>query len=178
MLNVAVVAPAGIVTLSGTYAVRPVVQSSIDNPPVGAAAEIVTVPVEDEPPVTADGFTETEESVTFVVEAVMLSAAVFVTLPKLAVIVAAAVEDTDLVVIVKVAVVLPDDTVTDAGTVALALLLESATVAPPKGAALLSLTVPVTDGPPVTLAAPRVRDDRVADVAALTARVAVLLAPP
>jgi hypothetical protein len=175
MLNVAVVAPVGIVTLSGTYAVRPVVQSSIDNPPLGAAAEIVTVPVEDAPPLTADGFTETEESVIFVVEAVMLSVAVLVTPAKLAVMVADAVEDTDFVVIVKVAVVLPDDTVTDAGTVALALLLESVMVAPPEGAALVSLTVPVTDVPPVTLEALRVREDRVADADALTARVAVLL---
>jgi len=59
---------------------------------------------------------------------------------------------TALVVIGKVALVAPAGTVTLAGTVATAvLLLDSATVAPPVGAAPLRVTVPVDELPPVTL---------------------------
>jgi hypothetical protein len=56
------------------------------------------------------------------------------------------------VVTVKFADVAPAATVTDAGTVAAELLLESETVTPPDGAAALRVTVPVDDAPPVTLA--------------------------
>src|SRR5215210_2850257 len=56
-----------------------------------------------------------------------------------------------LVETVKVALVDPAGTVTLAGTVAAAvLLLESATDAPPAGAAEVSVTVPVDELPPVT----------------------------
>src|SRR5258705_218130 len=59
---------------------------------------------------------------------------------------------TALVLTVNVAMVAPAATVTLDGTVAAAvLLLESATVAPPAGAAPLSVTVPVEEFPPVTL---------------------------
>src|SRR5205809_7840450 len=59
---------------------------------------------------------------------------------------------TAVVLIVKVAVVLAAGTVTLEGTLAAALLLESATCAPPAGAGPLSVTVPVDDClPPVTL---------------------------
>ena len=54
---------------------------------------------------------------------------------------------------VNVALVAPAATVTLAGTVAAAvLLLPSVTTAPPAGAALLNVTVPVEGAPPVTLA--------------------------
>src|SRR2546429_7566447 len=59
---------------------------------------------------------------------------------------------TTLVLTVKVALVAPAGTVTLEGTVAAAvLLLESATCAPPAGAAPLSVTVPVEEFPPATL---------------------------
>jgi hypothetical protein len=52
---------------------------------------------------------------------------------------------TDKVATVKVAVVLPAATVTEAGTVAAALLLESEIDTPPAGAALFNVTIPVED---------------------------------
>ena len=58
---------------------------------------------------------------------------------------------TALVEVLKVAVVLPAATVTEAGTVAAALLLESDTDTPPEGAAPLKVTVPVADVPLATL---------------------------
>src|SRR5262249_14113259 len=60
---------------------------------------------------------------------------------------------TALVVIAKLAVVALAGTVTEAGIVAaLVLLLASVTIAPPTGAALPSVTVPVLPVPPVTAA--------------------------
>ncbi len=71
-----------------------------------------------------------------------------------------AVELTVVVVTENVAVVAPAATVTLAGTVATAvLLLVSVTTAPPEGAALLRVTVPVEEVPPVTVAGLRLRDD-------------------
>ena len=67
-------------------------------------------------------------------------------------IVAVVFDVTDVVVIVKVAVVDPAATVTLAGTFAEPLLLESVTKAPFVGAGPLKVTVPVDDDPPVTLA--------------------------
>jgi hypothetical protein len=69
---------------------------------------------------------------------------------------------TPLVVIAKVAVVAPAVTVTLAGTVAAALLLDNATDAPPTGAALLRVTVPVEELPPTTLVGFTVRFEIVA----------------
>jgi hypothetical protein len=61
-VNVALVAPAATVTLDGTLAaVVLLLESATIAPPAGAAPLNVTVPVEEFPPVTLVGFTETEE---------------------------------------------------------------------------------------------------------------------
>lgn len=70
---------------------------------------------------------------------------------RVAVIVAVESTDTLLVVTVNVAVVAPAATVTEAGTVALALFDDSETVAPPAGAAVASVIVPVDGEPPLTV---------------------------
>ncbi len=60
MLNVAVVAPAGTVTVAGTVA--PAVDASVTTtPPVGATLASVTVPVTVFPPAIVVGLTETAE---------------------------------------------------------------------------------------------------------------------
>src|SRR2546421_12412649 len=76
---------------------------------------------------------------------------------------------TALVLIVKVAVVLPAGTVTVEGTLAAALLLESVTCAPPAGAGPLSVTVPVDDCvPPVTLVGFNLSEETATGGAAIT----------
>ncbi len=64
-VNVALVAPAATVTLDGTLAAVVLLLESVTTaPPDGAAPLNVTVPVEEFPPVTLAGFTESEERVT------------------------------------------------------------------------------------------------------------------
>ena len=58
--KVAVVDPAGIVTLVGTKDGEPFVHKSTLVPPAGAGALRVTVPVAEAPLVTLVGFTETD----------------------------------------------------------------------------------------------------------------------
>ena len=70
---------------------------------------------------------------------------------------------TDRVVTVKTALVAPAATVTLGGAAATAeLLLESATTAPPEGAAAVSVTVPCEELPPTTLVGLSVSVERVA----------------
>jgi hypothetical protein len=62
--NVAVVAPAAIVTLAGTFAAAVLLLvSDTTAPPDGAAELSVTVPVDPVPPVTLTGLTEIEDNV-------------------------------------------------------------------------------------------------------------------
>src|SRR5579864_5437166 len=71
-------------------------------------------------------------------------------------------DDTRWVLIVKLALVCPADTVTLDGTVATdVLLLESVTAAPPEGAAAVRVTVPVELFPPLTLVGLSVSDESV-----------------
>ncbi len=84
--------------------------------------------------------------------------------------------ETPVVVMEKVALVVPAGTVTLAGAVATAvLLLESVTTAPPLGAGALRVTVPWEEFPPTTLVGFRASDDRV--TAGVTVSVAVWLVP-
>ena len=63
-VNVALVAPAATVTLEGTLAAVVLLLESVTcAPPVGAGPLRVTVPVEEFPPVTLVGFSESEERV-------------------------------------------------------------------------------------------------------------------
>jgi hypothetical protein len=96
--------------------------------------------------------------------ALTASVAVRVTPPYDEEIVAEVLELTLLVDTVNVALVDPAGTVTLAGTAAaVVLLLESATDAPPAGAADVSVTVPLDELPPVTLVGLRLSDDSAAD---------------
>jgi hypothetical protein len=85
---------------------------------------------------------------------------------------------TALVLTVKVALVAPAATVTDAGTVAAAvLLLANVTTAPSLGAGALSITVPVAELPPVTLAGLTATDET-AGRSGVTVSDVVCVAPP
>ena len=79
---------------------------------------------------------------------------------KVAEIVAVVEALTEPVVTVKLAELAPGAIVTVAGTLAAALSLDSALTAPPAGAGLLRVTVPVPDVPPVTVAGFIVTADR------------------
>ena len=57
MLKVALVNPAGIVTVAGTVTDAELDDSVMMSPPAGAALETVTVPVEPAPPNNEVGFT-------------------------------------------------------------------------------------------------------------------------
>jgi len=88
---------------------------------------------------------------------------------------------TGLVLTVKVAVEPPAGTATLEGTLAVPLLLESATCAPPAGAGPLSVTVPVEDcAPPTTLVGFSVSEERVGagGGAGVTVSEADMLTPP
>jgi hypothetical protein len=58
-VKVAVVAPAATVTLAGTVAAGSLLVRATTRPPVGAALESVSVPVEFDPPTTLAGASET-----------------------------------------------------------------------------------------------------------------------
>ena len=63
-MKVALIAPAGTVTLEGTLAAPLLLESEICAPPAGAGALRVTVPVEDcSPPMTLVGFSVNDERV-------------------------------------------------------------------------------------------------------------------
>ena len=167
------VAPAAIVTLAGTVTAALLEERLITVPPAGAAEYSVTVLLpKDKPP------TIPPPASFNVIVAPALTVRVAVCETEFA---DAVIVDVEFVarfsdVAVKVAVVAPAATVTDAGTVAAEVLLdESATTKPSAGAALLRVTVPVEVVAPVTVVGFKVRPVR---VGAVTARVAVEVAPP
>jgi hypothetical protein len=64
-LNVALLAPAGTITLEGTLAAPLLLESMTCAPPAGAGPLNVTVPVENcKPPITLEGFSFNEDRVT------------------------------------------------------------------------------------------------------------------
>src|SRR5712692_4039798 len=157
-VNVALVAPAGTVTLppTGTLTTALLLERVTSAPPVGAVALNVTVATEELPPTTLVGFSPKPDTVRGGGGAggETVSRAVLVTPPKEAEMVAEVDAVTDTVVTLNVVLVLPAGTVTlpIAGTLATAvLLLKRVTTAPPVGAAALKVTVPVEDAGPTTL---------------------------
>ena len=148
-LNVAVVAPATAVTLAGTAAAELLLASVITTPPAGAGPLIVTVPVDPVPPWTLVGLKASE--VRFTATGVTVNVVVWVP-PNDPVIITLVLPLTALVVIPKLALVLPLATTTVEGVWAAAvLLLDRVTVAPPVGAGPLRVTVPVDPDPPITV---------------------------
>lgn len=159
-LNVALVLPAGTVTLAGTLAAAVLLlDSATTAPPAGAAVVSVMVPWDGLPPATLAGLSARADTVGDGAAAVMLSAADRIVSPFWAdswTVVSA----TRNVVTVKLALVAPAGTVTVVGTLAApGRLLESATLVPPAGAALGSVTVPVAGFPPGTLVGLTVNED-------------------
>ena len=96
-------------------------------------------------------------------DGLIVRAAVRVTPAYVPVIVAVVEDVTDVVVIVKLALVAPADTVTLAGVVAEGELSLSDTSAPPLGAAEVNVAVPVEELPPTTLVGFTEIADSVAD---------------
>ena len=130
----------------------------------------VSVPIDDELPVTALGF-----NVSAIKDATDTVSVVVFVVPYTAVIVTDVEEATPLVVITNVAVVEPAPMVTLRGTCAAdVLLLDNVTVAPPAGAAPFRVRVPVELFPPTTELGLLVRDDSVAE---LTVSVVVRVTP-
>jgi hypothetical protein len=123
-VNVALVAPEGIVTELGTVAEEELLDRETAMPALGAAEPIVAVPVEVAPPATVVGDREIELRLGGAMDKV----AVAVVPPVVAVIVDDVLVGTATVETVKVAVFAPDATVTELGTVADDELLERFTV--------------------------------------------------
>jgi hypothetical protein len=171
MLNVAEVAPEGTVTDVGTVALVLLEESVTTAPPVPAWPLRVTVPVEEFPPITDVGDTDTVERAA----GVMVNVATWLAPLSVAVICAAVDEETPVVVTVNVVVLDPAGIVTELGTVALALFDLSAIAKPPVGAGPLRVNVPVEGFPPTTDVGERLSGVR---LGASIVKVAVGLLPP
>jgi hypothetical protein len=163
---------AATVTDAGTVATAVLLLlSAATTPPAGAAPVRVTVPVLVLMPATEVGFREREESA----GGLTVTEAVLLTPLNVAVIVTVAAVVTVLLAMVNVALLAFAATVTDAGTVAAALLLlVRVTTAPPAGAGPVSVTVPALFAPPVTEVGLAVMAE---SAVGLTVSVAVLLTP-
>ena len=146
IVNVAVVCPAGTVTLvAGSVTTLEFSASVTTAPPAGAAALSSTVPVDEAPPTMGLGANDTKARI-----GNNVMSAFAVTPLKTAEIRTDVVAGTELVVIVNVALDAPAGTITFAGTEAApGALLNSETVAPPAGAAVFMVTVPADGDPPV-----------------------------
>ena len=133
-------------TLAGTVTRAVLALESVTTePPDGAAAPKVTVPVAELPPGTLPSNNIWLSNVNNVMSAFT------VTPLKTAETLTFVVAVTALVLTVKLALVVPAGTVTLTGALAAFELSESVTTAPPAGAAALKVTVPVEEFPPTTL---------------------------
>lgn len=150
-MNVAVVPPAGIVTLVGTDASDGSALDSVTIPPsAGAGPESVIVPVDVVPLAIIVGESVKVDSV--VPDGATFSTAVAVTPFTFAEMAAKSNEATGWLVMVNVAVVDPSATTTGDETVAAArLLLITPTANPPAGAAAVRVMVPVAVAPALTV---------------------------
>src|SRR5689334_18001651 len=142
MVKVCAVAPAGIMTEAGTIACGELLVSATSAPPAGAGLGSDSTPVAGRPP-------GTEAAPMDSASWPMMSGAVRTTPAQVAVIVAAPAVADPPTSIANVWSVLPGGTTTVVGTVASGLLLASATVRPPAGAAAVSVIVPWTGTPAI-----------------------------
>jgi len=138
--NPALVAPAGTSTEAGTATAVLLLLSPTDNPPLGAAPLNDTVHASVPAPVI-EPFAQLIPLSAAVAGGSRLIAYVAITPPACAVSVAVCDVVTDDTVAANPALVAPAGTSTEAGTARAALLLLSATVRPPDGAAAVSETV-------------------------------------
>jgi len=146
-----VVAPAGTVTVAGTTAAALLLVRLTTSPPEGAGPLKVTVPVAVFPPTTGP-VKLIDARVATGAPAMRVSVAVSLTPAAEAVTVTGVVTATPVDVIVKGALMAPAGTVMVAGTMTAGLPLLRDTLTPPSGAAMLSVTVPVAEPPPATVA--------------------------
>ena len=172
--NVTEVAPTGTITEVGTVAAKAFeLERKTGTPPVGAAAEIVTVPVEGFPPTTVTGASVRPVGT----GAVAVMELATEDAPRVAVMTAPLSITTGSVEAVNVIEDEEDGTVTDAGTVATVVSEdERETSSPPAGAGPLRVTVPVVGCPPATVAGLRATDRTTGE--AVRASGALFVAPP
>ena len=172
-MKVALAAPGGTVTVAGTEATEALLLANVTTAPdAGAGPFSVAVPCELLPPVVIDGLSVTE----FIAVGATVRVAVCDVAPYPAEMVIWVEAATGAVVTVNVRLLLPDGTVTVAGTEATdASLLASVTTAPPDGAGPLSVTVPCELLPPPTIGGLSANE---LIAVGITVKVAVCDAPP
>jgi hypothetical protein len=158
-VNFTDVAPAGTVSVDGTVATDGLLLERLTTtPPVGAAPEIVTVPVDEAGCLTVAGLSVRLESV----GGLTVRVALWLPPPaSVAVMLEVAFAPTGILVTVNVVELLPDGTVTDVtDRVAAAVFpLATLTTTPPAGAVVFSLTVAVDVAPPIRLAGASVTEE-------------------
>ena len=156
-VNVVAELDAGTFTEAGTVTAELLLESATVVPPLGEALERVTVHELVEPHATLVGLQATDETVIAGAVIVMLAVA---ELPfKEAVMVADWLLEMVPAVAVKLPVLLEAATATEAGTAREELLLESATVVPPLGAALERVTVHELPAPDASVVGLQAREE-------------------